>query len=146
MMKSTIAALALAGAAQALSPKPNNSLNMCPVPVDPEPGCLEQTVEIHLELDCDGRLKQDLTGTSYDSADALMFGGRMSSVLIPPYATVVFHEDVRLEGDVEFIFNDSEEPICVPLCDLEWTPSSAQAFFTHRYENTYGNETGYYGP
>ena len=126
MMKSTIAAiaaLALAGAAQANSNF--NSLNMCPIDIDPEPGCLEQTVEIHLELDCDGRLKQDLTGTSYDSANALMFGGRMSSVLIPPYATVVFHEDVRLEGDVEFIFNDTEEPICVPLCDLEWTPSSA---------------------
>ena len=133
MMKSTIAALALAGATQAFSQNPNNNftpggngmLNMCPIDPTPKPGCIEQTVEIHLNLECEGRLKQDLTGTSYDSADALMFGGRMSSVLIPPYATVVFHEEVRLEGDVEFIFNDSEEPICVPLCDLEWTPSSA---------------------
>ena len=132
MMKNTIAALALAGAAQAFSQNPNpnrpagNMLNMCPIDTVIEPpGCIEQTVEIHLNLECEGRLKQDLTGTSYDSADALMFGGRMSSVLIPPYATVVFHEEVRLGGDVEFIFNDSEEPICVPLCDLEWTPSSA---------------------
>ena len=134
MMKNTIAALALAGATQAFSQNPNRPapapggngmLNMCPIDVIEPPGCIEQTVEIHLNLECEGRLKQDLTGASYDSADALMFGGRMSSVLIPPYATVVFHEDVRLEGDVEFIFNDSEEPICVPLCDLEWTPSSA---------------------
>ena len=133
MMKSIIAAIALAGAAQAQSanfnygsiPNNPNKLNMCPNVPEPKPGCVEQTVEMYLNLDCEGILKQDLTGTSYDKADALMFGGRMSSVLIPPYATVVFHEDVRLEGDVDFIFNDSEQPICVPLCDLDVSPSSA---------------------
>ena len=134
MMKSTIATLALIGAAQALQRNPNepHDLEFCPAKPNP-PNCVEQTTEIYVNVDCEGKLKQSLTNEHYEKTDALMFGGRLGSALIPPYATLVFYDDVKLGGAAQDIFNDSNEPICVNLCDLPWTPGSAEAYYNYIY-------------
>ena len=75
-----------------------------------------------------------MTGTLEAETNVLMFGGQMSSILLPAYATAVFYDKVNFGGDAGHImFNEQGADQCISLCDLPITPHSAYVAFSTEF-------------
>ena len=75
-----------------------------------------------------------MTGTDEAEANVIMFGGQMSSILLPAYATAVFYDKVNFGGDAgHIVFNDQGADQCIDLCDLPVTPHSAYVSFSTEF-------------
>ena len=110
--------------------KGNPNDEICLIPENSN--AMLQTVTLFKQRGCSGSLKQELTDANHSEAMALKYGGKFCSAELPAYSTLVFYDNVNLEGDIHEYWNSNYATKCIDLCDLSISPASAEAFFSER--------------